>query len=137
MKRFEIEAIGRVESPLTDVTAAPRQADEGAPAAWLAFEPHLADGLRGLRAGDEVMLVTWLDRAQRDVLINHPRGDPARPQQGVFTTRSPHRPNPLGLHRVEVTDVAGTRVRVRGLEAIDGTPIIDMKGVLHDDVSLR
>lgn len=103
MKRFEIEAIGRVESPLTDVTAAPRQADEGAPAAWLAFEPHLADGLRGLRAGDEVMLVTWLDRAQRDVLINHPRGDPARPQQGVFTTRSPHRPNPLGLHRVEVT----------------------------------
>lgn len=137
MKTFEVKAIGRVESPLTDPALAPRQADEGAPEAWLVFDPGVAEGLRGIRAGDEVLLLTWLDRARRDVLSVHPRGDPSRPLEGVFSTRSPHRPNPIGLHRVEVTRVDGLRVRVRHLEAVDGTPIIDVKAVLSEDVASR
>jgi len=96
---IHLEPIGRVESPLKDLASAPRQADEGAPEAWLVFEPHVADALRGLHAGSEVVLLTWLDRARRDVLIVHPRGDTSRPLEGVFNTRSPHRPNPIGLHR--------------------------------------
>ena len=136
---FELKAIGRVESSLTDVSAAPRQADEGAPEAWLLFEPNFVDGLLGLRTGDRVLLFTWLDRANREILVNHPRGDPSRPQRGVFTTRSPHRPNPIGLHEVEVTEVDAPRgrVRVRGLEALDGTPIVDMKQILDPDISRR
>jgi len=137
MTTFELKQIARVESPLADLAAAPRQADEGAPEATLVFEPAYADGLRGLRAGDRVLLFTWLDRADRDVLVNHPRGDPARPQRGVFTTRSPHRPNPIGLHEVEILAVDGPRVRVRSLEALDGTPIIDMKQILNPDISRR
>jgi tRNA-Thr(GGU) m(6)t(6)A37 methyltransferase TsaA len=139
MKTFELKAIGKVESLLTDVSAAPRQADEGAPEAWLVFQPEFADGLRGLNPGDRVLLFTWLDRANRDVLVNHPRGDPSRPQRGVFTTRSPHRPNPIGLHEVEVVAVDGPRgrVRVRSLEALDGTPIVDMKQILDPDISRR
>jgi tRNA-Thr(GGU) m(6)t(6)A37 methyltransferase TsaA len=116
---FEVKAIGRVESSLTALDAAPRQADEGAPAAWLVFEPQVLEGLRGLRPGDEVILITWLDRARRDLLTVHPRGDISRPQQGVFSTRSPHRPNPIGLHRVRITAVEGKRVQVRHLEALD------------------
>ena len=137
MKTFDVKAIGRVESPLTDPALAPRQADEGAPEAWLVFDPGVAEGLRGIRTGDEVLLLTWLDRARRDVLSVHPRGDPSRPLEGVFSTRSPHRPNPIGLHRVEVTRVDGLRVRVRHLEAVDGTPIIDVKAVLSEDVASR
>ena len=137
MKTFEVKPIGRVESPLTDPALAPRQADEGAPEAWLVFDPGVAEGLRGIRTGDEVLLLTWLDRARRDVLSVHPRGDPSRPLEGVFSTRSPHRPNPIGLHRVEVTRVDGLRVRVRHLEAVDGTPIIDVKAVLSEDVASR
>ena len=137
MKTFDVKAIGRVESPLTDPALAPRQADEGAPEAWLLFDPGVAEGLRGIRTGDEVLLLTWLDRARRDVLSVHPRGDPSRPLEGVFSTRSPHRPNPIGLHRVEVTRVDGLRVRVRHLEAVDGTPIIDVKAVLSEDVASR
>ena len=137
MKTFEVKPIGRVESPLTDPALAPRQADEGAPEAWLVFDPGVAEGLRGIRAGDEVLLLTWLDRARRDVLSVHPRGDPSRPLEGVFSTRSPHRPNPIGLHRVEVTRVDGLRVRVRHLEAVDRTPIIDVKAVLSEDVASR
>ena len=137
MKTFEVKPIGRVESPLTDPALAPRQADEGAPEAWLVFDPGVAEGLRGIRTGDEVLLLTWLDRARRDVLSVHPRGDPSRPLEGVFSTRSPHRPNPSGLHRVEVTGVDGLRVRVRHLEAVDGTPIIDVKAVLSEDVASR
>lgn len=137
MKPFEVKPIGRVESPLTDLAAAPRQADEGAPAAWLVFEPDVSEGLRSLRPGDEVIVITWLDRARRDVLSVHPRGDTGRPQAGVFSTRSPHRPNPVGLHRVEITAIEGPRVRVRSLEALDGTPIIDVKAILNEDVSLR
>ena len=137
MRTFDVKPIGRVESPLTDPALAPRQADEGAPEAWLLFDPGVAEALRGIRAGDEVLLLTWLDRARRDVLSVHPRGDPSRPLEGVFSTRSPHRPNPIGLHRVEVTRVDGLRVRVRHLEAVDGTPIIDVKAVLSEDVASR
>ena len=135
--RIHLESIGRVESKLKDLASAPRQADEGAPEAWLIFEPHVAAGLRGIQAGTEVVLLTWLDRAHRAVLVVHPRGDTSRPLEGVFNTRSPHRPNPIGLHRVKVMEVDGLRVRVRNLEAIDGTPIIDMKAVLNEDVGRR
>jgi tRNA-Thr(GGU) m(6)t(6)A37 methyltransferase TsaA len=134
---FEVKAIGRIESSLTDLESAPRQADEGAPEAWLVFEPEMREGLRSLRSGDEVILLTWLDRARRDVLSVHPRGDPSRAEEGVFSTRSPHRPNPIGLHRVEITAIDGRRVRVRGLEAVDGTPIIDLKPILSEDISQR
>ena len=134
---FEVKPIGRVESELTDLASAPRQADEGAPEAWLVFEPSVLDGLRNLRPGDGVFLLTWLDRGRRDVLSVHPRGDTSRPQEGVFSTRSPHRPNPIGLHRVEVTAIDGTRVRVRHLEALNGTPILDLKPVLDEDISKR
>jgi tRNA-Thr(GGU) m(6)t(6)A37 methyltransferase TsaA len=128
--RFEVVAIGRVESPLTDRAAAPKQGHEGAPDAWLAFEPGVLEGLDGLRAGDRVIVLTWLDRADRDVLRVHPRDDPANPERGVFGTRSADRPNPIGLHEVEVLSIDGGRVRVSDLEAIDGTPIVDVKPVL-------
>jgi tRNA-Thr(GGU) m(6)t(6)A37 methyltransferase TsaA len=134
---FEVRAIGRVESTLTDPESAPRQADEGAPQAWLVFEPEVLEGLRSIRPGDEVILLTWLHRARRDVLSVHPRGDVSRPQEGVFSTRSPHRPNPIGLHRVEVVEMDGRRVRVRSLEALDGTPILDVKPILSYDVGER
>ena len=133
----ELQVIGRVESALTDLAAAPRQPDEGAPEAWLVFEPAVLDALEGTRPGTEAILLTWLDQARRDVLRVHPRGDTSRPQEGVFNTRSPHRPNPIGLHRVLITAVDGTRVRVRNLEAVHGTPIIDMKALLTQDVALR
>jgi tRNA-Thr(GGU) m(6)t(6)A37 methyltransferase TsaA len=97
----------------------------------------MLEGLRSIRPGDEVIVITWLDRARRDVLSVHPRGDASRAQEGVFSTRSPHRPNPIGLHQVEITAVDGRRVRVRSLEALDGTPIIDVKPVLNADVSRR
>jgi tRNA-Thr(GGU) m(6)t(6)A37 methyltransferase TsaA len=135
--RFEVMPIGRVESPLTDPASAPKQGDEGAPGAWLAFELAVLEALDGIRAGDEVIVLTWLDRARRDVLRVHPRGDVSRAQQGVFSTRSPHRPNPIGLHRVEVVSIDGGRVLVRNLEAVDGTPIVDVKPVLSSDISER
>ena len=131
--RFEVMPIGRVESPLTDPASAPKQGDEGAPDAWLVFDPAVLEALDGIRAGDEVIVLTWLDRARRDVLRVHPRGDVSRPEQGVFTTRSPHRPNPIGLHRVQVIAIDGARVRVRNLEAVDGTPVVDVKAVLAPD----
>ena len=137
MTSFEVKTIGRIESPLTDLESAPRQADEGAPAAWLVFEPEMAEGLRSLRPGDEVIVITWLDRARRDVLSTRPRGDACRPEEGVFSARSPHRPNPIGLHRVEITAIDGRRVAVRHLEALDGTPILDVKPVLSEDIHQR
>jgi tRNA-Thr(GGU) m(6)t(6)A37 methyltransferase TsaA len=127
----ELVAIGRVESPLTDRESAPLQGDEGAPEASLVFEPRFADALDGIAAGDELLVLTWLDRADRDVLRVHPRGDLTRAVQGVFNTRSPDRPNPIGLHRVGVLAVEGTRLRVRDLEALDGTPIVDVKPLLR------
>ena len=127
---FEVVPVGWVESPLTDRAQAPRQADEGAPAAWLAFEAGVAEALRELRPGSEIIVLTWLDRADRAVLVTRPRDDPDRPLTGVFSTRSPDRPNPVGLHRVSVIAVDGLRVQVGGLEALDGTPVIDVKPVL-------
>lgn len=126
-----LRAIGRVESTLTDPTAAPKQAGEGAPEADLVFDDDVAAGLADLRAGDRILVLTWLDRARRDVLTVHPRDDLDAPEKGVFSTRSADRPNPLGVHPTEVVAVAGTRVRVRELEAIDGTPILDVKPVLR------
>ena len=125
------------ESRLTDVAEAPRQADEGAPEAWLVIDAEFAAALEGLKAGDDVIVITWLDRAERDILCNHPRGDPSRPLAGVFTTRSPHRPNPLGLHQVTVAAIDGSRVLVRSLEAVNGTPILDIKGFLNPDIQQR
>jgi tRNA-Thr(GGU) m(6)t(6)A37 methyltransferase TsaA len=127
---YVLRPVGRVESPLRSRDEAPKQGDEGAPEAWLVFEPWVAEALRGLRAGTEALVLTWLDRARRDVLEVRPRGAPDRPLTGVFGTRSPDRPNPVGLHRVRVVEVDGLRVRVRDLEALDGTPVVDVKPVL-------
>jgi tRNA-Thr(GGU) m(6)t(6)A37 methyltransferase TsaA len=137
MAGFEVKAIGRVESPLTDPGSAPKQGDEGAPDAWLVFDSDVLEALRGLGPGDEVIVLTWLDRANRDVLSVHPRGDTSRPLQGVFGTRSQHRPNPIGLHPVEILSIDGPRVRVRNLEALDGTPIVDVKPVLSPEIGER
>jgi tRNA-Thr(GGU) m(6)t(6)A37 methyltransferase TsaA len=128
---YEVFPIGKVESSLVDRTTAPKQGDEGSPEAWLVFEERVADGLRDVVPGAELLLLTWLDRAARDVLLVHPRGDVNRPQTGVFSTRSPDRPNPIGLHRVTVLAVEGLRMRVADLEALDGTPIVDVKPVLE------
>ncbi len=132
--RYELQPIGWVESPLVDRALAPRQGDEGSPEAWLVFDGRYAEGLRNLEVGTDVLVLTWLDRAVRDVLIVRPRRDPARPLQGVFSTRSPDRPNPIGLHRVRILAIEGTRYRVRDLEALDGTPIVDVKPVLDPHV---
>lgn len=135
--QIELAPIGWVESPLTDPGAAPKQGDEGAPDAWLVIEADLIEGLKGIDVSEEIIVLTWLDRARRDVLEVHPRGDLARPPQGVFATRSPDRPNPIGLHRVAVAEIDGNRLRVHGLEALDGTPVLDLKPVLSADVSER
>ena len=127
---YHMQPIGVVRSELTSLDAAPRQGDEGAPAAWLELADAVTDGLHGIAVGDDLIVLTWLHRAQRDVLQVHPRGDDERPLTGVFATRSPDRPNPIGLHRVTVLEVAGQRLRVAPLEAIDGTPIVDIKPVL-------
>jgi tRNA-Thr(GGU) m(6)t(6)A37 methyltransferase TsaA len=127
---FELTPVGRVESPLTDRASAPKQGHEGAPEAWLVFEPDVLDSLQGIRPGAQVIVLTWFDRARRDVLRVHPRDDPANPMQGVFNTRSADRPNPIGLHPVEIVSIDGRRIRVRNLEALDGTPVIDVKPVL-------
>jgi tRNA-Thr(GGU) m(6)t(6)A37 methyltransferase TsaA len=134
---YMIEPIGFVRSELTRLEDAPMQGDEGAPNAWLEFTPHVAQGLIGIRPGDELMLLTWLHLAERDVLQVHPRGDLNRPITGVFATRSPDRPNPVGLHRVSVLEAAKGKLRVANLEAIDGTPIVDIKPVLSSDPSDR
>jgi tRNA-Thr(GGU) m(6)t(6)A37 methyltransferase TsaA len=128
--RFAVVPVGWVESPLIERAQAPRQGDEGAPPAWLAFEPEMADAICDIQPGTEVLVLTWLDRARRDVLVTRPRDDPDRQALGVFSTRSPDRPNPIGLHRVQVVAVEGSRILVHGLEAIDGTPLVDVKPVL-------
>jgi len=127
---MELRAIGLVSSPLTDPEAAPKQADEGAPEAVLELFAEFARGLDGVSAGDEVLVLTWLDRADRGVLAVHPRDDVSNSETGVFATRSADRPNPIGLHRVRVLAVEGRRVRVEALEAVDGTPVLDVKPVL-------
>jgi tRNA-Thr(GGU) m(6)t(6)A37 methyltransferase TsaA len=127
---YEIDPIGVVVSPLTDKATAPKQGFEGSPEASLVFEERVLEGLDGIAEGDEVILLTWLDRADRDVLKVHPRSDPSNPIQGVFNTRSPDRPNPIGLHQVRVVAIDGNRLRVQDLEALDGTPIVDVKPVI-------
>ena len=130
---MNLKPIGTVESPLTDLASAPMQGDEGAPDAWIVFEDSVVPALDGLNEGDDVIVLTWLDRADREVLSVHPRSDPNRPRQGVFSTRSPDRPNPIGLHRVRIVSIDGTRMLVSNLEAIDGTPVVDVKPVLSED----
>jgi tRNA-Thr(GGU) m(6)t(6)A37 methyltransferase TsaA len=130
VESLELRPIGRVESTLTDPAMAPKQGDEGGVEAWLVLDPPVADALDGLSPGDEVIVITWLDRARRDVLRVHPRDDPVNPLRGVFATRSQDRPNPIGLHEVEVVGIEGQRVHVRPLEAVDGTPVLDLKPVL-------
>ena len=127
---YGLKPIGRVESTLVDPALAPKQGDEGSPDAWLVFEQEVSDGIRDLQEGIDILVLTWLDRARRDVLSVHPRDDLSNPERGVFSTRSADRPNPIGLHRAEVLSVEGTRVLVRNLEAVDGTPIVDVKPVL-------
>jgi len=127
---FVLRPIGRVESSLVSTADAPRQGDEGAPDAYLVLDPEIQAGLDGITVGDELIVLSWLHAADRAVLRVHPRGDISRPEAGVFSTRASSRPNPIGLHRVRVLGIEGLRVHVSGLEAIDGTPVIDLKPVL-------
>jgi tRNA-Thr(GGU) m(6)t(6)A37 methyltransferase TsaA len=134
---YTIEPIGVVRSELTQLEDAPMQGDEGAPDAWLEIDPSVTPGIAGLKPGDELIVLSWLHLAQRDVLQVHPRGDINRPLTGVFATRSPDRPNPVGLHRVTVLEIMSDKLRVAPLEAIDGTPIVDIKPVLTVSASDR
>jgi tRNA-Thr(GGU) m(6)t(6)A37 methyltransferase TsaA len=133
-----LQPIGHIRSPLRAVAEAPRQGSEGAPDAWLELRPGFAAGLAGVSVGDRIIVVTWLHLADREVLEVHPRGDPANPLAGVFATRSPHRPNPLGLHQVTVHRIDGVRLQIGPIEAVDGTPVVDIKPawqecVVHHD----
>ena len=127
---YVIHPIGWVESPLVDRDDAPKQGDEGAPDAWLVLDPTMRPAVRDLDVGTEMIVLTWLDRTDRETLVVHPRGDQDRPALGVFSTRSQDRPNPIGLHRVQVLAIDGTRIHVRHLEALDRTPVVDIKPVL-------
>jgi tRNA-Thr(GGU) m(6)t(6)A37 methyltransferase TsaA len=129
---YTIYPIGVVRSELKNREEAPMQGYEGAPEAWIEIVPEAADGLRGIEVGSDAILLTWLHQSERDTLLVHPRGDPDAPLTGVFATRSPDRPNPIGLHRVTVLEVDGRRLRVAPLEAIDGTPVVDIKTVLGE-----
>jgi tRNA-Thr(GGU) m(6)t(6)A37 methyltransferase TsaA len=128
--RYELVAIGRIESTLTNLREAPRQGNEGAPEAWISVDERYAEALDGLEAGQEILLITWLHRSDRAVMKTRPRNNHAAPLTGIFATRSPDRPNPLGLHRVTILDMDGLRLRVGPLEAIDGTPVVDIKPVI-------
>ncbi|WP_040841620.1 tRNA (N6-threonylcarbamoyladenosine(37)-N6)-methyltransferase TrmO [Nocardia brevicatena] len=130
MTNYLLYPIGHVESELTDLGTAPRQPDEGAPEAWLVLDDRYTRALDGITSGMELILLTWLDRADRDTLMIHPRGDATRALTGVFATRAPHRPNPIGLHHIHVLAISGARVHVRNLEALNGTPILDLKPLL-------
>jgi tRNA-Thr(GGU) m(6)t(6)A37 methyltransferase TsaA len=127
---YGLRPVGWVESSLTDRDAAPMQGDEGAPPARIVFRPEFREAARDLRRSDEVLLLTWLHQGRRDVLTVHPRSDVNRPLTGVFSTRSPDRPNPIGLHAVSIQNVEEDAITVNNLEAIDGTPVIDIKPVL-------
>jgi tRNA-Thr(GGU) m(6)t(6)A37 methyltransferase TsaA len=129
-----LRPVGWVESPLRSRDEAPLQGDEGAPDAWVVFDPAVRGALDGLQAGSDMLVITWLHHADRTVLVVHPRDDQSRPATGVFNTRSSDRPNPLGLHRVPVLSIDGLRVQVGNLEAIDGTPVVDVKPVLDPGV---
>jgi len=129
---YALQPIGEIRSTLRALKDAPRQGSEGAPDAWLEVRPAFAAALRGIAKGDVLVVITWLHQADRAVLEVHPRSDPNNPLAGVFATRSPDRPNPLGLHRVTVREISGTRLRVGPIEAIDGTPVVDVKVALDD-----
>ena len=132
MEAYELKVLGYVRSPITDLADAPRQGDEGAPDAVLELDVDVEPALDGLEPGMAVVVLTWLHLGDRGTLAVHPRSDPTRPLTGVFATRSPDRPNPIGLHRCEVLAVVGPRITVRGLEAVDGTPVVDIKIALGD-----
>jgi tRNA-Thr(GGU) m(6)t(6)A37 methyltransferase TsaA len=134
---YTIEPIGYVRSELRRLEDAPMQGDEGAPEAWIELTPQALHGLMGITVGDDLLILTWLHLAEREVLQVHPRGDLNRPLTGVFATRSPDRPNPVGLHRVSVLEVLEGKLRVAALEAINGTPIVDIKPVLSRDALER
>jgi tRNA-Thr(GGU) m(6)t(6)A37 methyltransferase TsaA len=127
---FVLYPIGFLQSPLKELQEAPRQGREGAPDAWLIVNAPVVEGLEGLAVGNEIIVITWLHKAQRDILKVHPRDDKTLPLSGVFATRSPDRPNPLGLHRVTILEIVGERLKVGPIEAIDGTPVVDIKPVL-------
>jgi tRNA-Thr(GGU) m(6)t(6)A37 methyltransferase TsaA len=127
---YSLAPIGFLRSPLKDRGAAPNQGREGAPDAWLDVDAAVAEGLDGIEVGAELIVITWLHQAKRDILKTHPQNDLTRPLTGVFATRSPDRPNPLGLHRVTVREIAGVSLKVGPIEAIDGTPVVDLKPVL-------
>lgn len=132
-ERHVLRTVGYIHSTLHSVRDAPRQGEEGAPDAWLEVKPEFRRALHGVARGDELFVITWLHQADRDVLEVHPRGDPDTPLTGVFATRSPHRPNPLGLHRVTVREVADIRLRIGPIEAVDGTPVVDVKVLLASE----
>ena len=127
---YRLRPVGWVESPLTDRADAPKQGDEGAPLARVVFRPEFCEAARDLHRGDEILVLTWLHQGRRDVLSVHPRGDTKRPRQGVFATRSPDRPNPIGLHAVVIEEVEENAITIHDLEAIDGTPVLDIKPIL-------
>jgi tRNA-Thr(GGU) m(6)t(6)A37 methyltransferase TsaA len=127
---YRLHPVGVVASPLTDRDRAPKQGDEGAPPARVVWRPEVRRAAADLQVGEPVLVLTWLHQGRRDVLAVHPRGDPDRPRQGVFSTRSPDRPNPIGLHAVTIVGVEDDAIVVSGLEAIDGTPVLDVKPVL-------
>lgn len=127
---YSLYPVGFIHSPLKDRDEAPKQGSEGAPDAWLEVNPAVAEGLDGMAVGDKIIVITWFHQAQRDILKLHPRDDKTIPLTGVFATRSPDRPNPLGLHEVTVLEISGNRLKVGPIEAIDGTPVVDIKPVL-------
>ncbi len=126
---YEVHPIGQVMSPLREPADAPKQGSEVTDLAWIVLDEAMQEGIRDVEVGSELVVLTWLHRSRRDVLVVHPRGEVEAPERGVFTTRSPHRPNPIGLHRVRVVAVERSRIQVRNLEAIDGTPVLDIKPV--------
>jgi tRNA-Thr(GGU) m(6)t(6)A37 methyltransferase TsaA len=128
---YMIKPIGVIRSELASREAAPRQGSEGAPDAWVEVNPAVAEGLEGIAVGSEIILITWFHKAHRDILKVHPRRDKSKPMAGVFSTRSPDRPNPLGLHRVTVLEITVNRLKLGPIEAIDGTPVVDIKPVLR------
>jgi tRNA-Thr(GGU) m(6)t(6)A37 methyltransferase TsaA len=127
---YTIRPVGVIHSELKSRDTAPKQAYEGAPEAWLEVNSTVVDGLEGIAEGQEIILITWLHKSHRNILKLHPRGDRSQPKTGVFATRSPDRPNPLGLHRVTVKEISGNSLRVGPIEAINGTPVIDIKPVI-------
>ncbi len=133
---YTLSPVGFLSSPLKSREEAPHQGREGAPDAGLEVNETVAEGLEGIAVGDEILLITWLHKAQRDILKTHPRNDESMPLAGVFATRSPDRPNPLGLHRVRVLAIDGRRLQVGPIEAIDGTPVVDIKPVLYQSTDL-